>query len=581
MTRTRNAKRQSVRVAGVCVVALLTAAASTSVARGNGSDDLAKAPNAAQPELLGTKSLTHKPSSSAGAARTAALADAVAQAACSAVSIAPGSSPAGGYLPLSLFGIPPIAGVTDDSVTSFNVPAYSYDAHTYTQVQVSSNGYVQAGASSTNSLNNQNFPNPDDPDSTLAALWTDLNPAVAGAVRIGTLTDGTDTWTVVDWEGVSEFSQPARTHSFQIWIGINSDTNPGEDISYAYGAQGGNGDGGFLTVGAENMDGTSGGVTYYNGTGTLPSNGTQLRIVSSGAPFASFDATPTSGPAPLHVEFDATTSTDDGTISSYDWDFGDTGTGTGVTTSHDYAAGVHTARLTVTDDGGRTCSTTQSIEVTSPFSVNDVSVNEAAGTATFAVTRAGGPAASVDVSATAGSANTPADFTAVPATLNFGPGETTQTYTVTIKQDLLDEINENYTVQLSNPVNGSLGDSTGLGTIVDDDAAAKISVNDANIVEGNAGTKNLKFKVWLNHASGKSVKVTLHTADGSARAPSDYASKTVTLTFTPGQTAKNPTVAIRGDTIREPNETFFVLLNNPVNSTIADPNASGGIINDD
>jgi hypothetical protein len=61
------------------------------------------------------------------------------------VSIAPGSSPAGGYLPLRLFGIPPVGGVTDDSITNFNVPAFTYAGETYTRVGFSSNGYVVVG----------------------------------------------------------------------------------------------------------------------------------------------------------------------------------------------------------------------------------------------------------------------------------------------------------------------------------------------------------------------------------------------------------------------------------------------------
>ena len=56
---------------------------------------------------------------------------------------------------------------------------------------------------------------------------------------------------------------------------------PGEDISYAYGANTGNGDGGFATVGAENKFGNRGDNTYFNGTGTLPANGTQLRVTST------------------------------------------------------------------------------------------------------------------------------------------------------------------------------------------------------------------------------------------------------------------------------------------------------------
>lgn len=198
------------------------------------------------------------------------------------VTIAPGSSPAGGYLPLSGFGVPPVAGVGDDTITNFITPAYTFAGETYTQIGFASNGYAVVGPTTAadNSIANQNFPNLAPPNNVLAPFWTDLNPAAAGALRIATLTDGSDTWIVLDWEAVREFST-ANSNSFQIWIGINGDANPAEDISYAYGTIQGNGDGGFLTVGAENKNGTRGQNYYYNGTGTLPANGTQLRVTTT------------------------------------------------------------------------------------------------------------------------------------------------------------------------------------------------------------------------------------------------------------------------------------------------------------
>ena len=199
------------------------------------------------------------------------------------VSVAPGSSPGGGYLPLSLFGVPPIGGVGDDTITNFNVPAFLYGGEANSVIGVSSNGYlvIGGGSGADNSINNQNFPSAVRPNNVLAPFWTDLNPGAAGAMRIATLTDGVDTWIVVDWDAVREFSAP-RLASFQVWIGINSDANPAQDISYAYGTIMGNGDGGFLSVGAENRFGNRGSTVYFNGTGTLPSNGTQL--VVSGTP---------------------------------------------------------------------------------------------------------------------------------------------------------------------------------------------------------------------------------------------------------------------------------------------------------
>ena len=69
------------------------------------------------------------------------------------------------------------------------------------------------------------------------------------------------------------------------------------------------------------------------------------------------------GIAPLLVEFDGSTSSDDGQIVSYAWDFGDGTTGTGDTFKHTYDAGTYTATLTVTDDEGATGTATLSITV--------------------------------------------------------------------------------------------------------------------------------------------------------------------------------------------------------------------------
>jgi len=79
------------------------------------------------------------------------------------------------------------------------------------------------------------------------------------------------------------------------------------------------------------------------------------------APTASF----TSNATALKVDVDGSASTDpDGTIASYDWDFGDTKTGTGKTTSHTYdQAGTYTVTLKVTDDKGATNSTTKTVTV--------------------------------------------------------------------------------------------------------------------------------------------------------------------------------------------------------------------------
>jgi subtilisin family serine protease len=193
-----------------------------------------------------------------------------------------GTSPAG-YLPLSLFGIAPIGGVGDETITNFNVPAFTYAGKSWTRLGIVSNGYVVVGGGTSADVNyvNQSLPNALRPNNVLAPFWSDLNPAAgSGAVRIGTLTDGVSTWLIVDFENVREYST-TRTASFQVWMRVGAV----EDITFTYGTIQGNGDGGFLTVGAENEFGNSGQNYYVDGVGTLPAAGTELRVTSvPGAP---------------------------------------------------------------------------------------------------------------------------------------------------------------------------------------------------------------------------------------------------------------------------------------------------------
>ena len=198
------------------------------------------------------------------------------------VSIGPGPTPAG-YLPLSQFGIAPISGVGDETITNYTVPAFTYAGETYASIGIVSNGYAVVGGGTSADIQyiNQSLPNPTPPNNVLASFWTDLDPGKAGAMRIAILTDGVNDWIVLEWEGVREYGSAANLHSFQIWVGVSANTPAGQDISFAYGPNKGNGDLGFATVGAENKFGNRGANYYVDGTGTLPVNGTQLRVTAT------------------------------------------------------------------------------------------------------------------------------------------------------------------------------------------------------------------------------------------------------------------------------------------------------------
>ena len=108
------------------------------------------------------------------------------------------------------------------------------------------------------------------------------------------------------------------------------------------------------------------------------------------------------------------------------------------------------------------------------------------------------------------------------------------------------------------------------------------SIADVSVTEGNTGLTNALFPVTLTAVSAVPVTVDFTTAPGTATAPSDYTITAGTLTFAPGQTTRNVTVPVVGDTNVEPDETFFVNLSNlSGGGTIGDAQGQATIINDD
>ena len=180
-----------------------------------------------------------------------------------------------------------------------------------------------------------------------------------------------------------------------------------------------------------------------------------------------------------------------------------------------------------------------------------------------------------------GGAHQPEDYTSTTGTVTFEPGETTQRIDVPVVGDTRREGNETVSLTLSNPGNATLGIANALGTIIDDDAQPAVSIADASVAEGDSGTAELKLVATLSAPSGLPVSVGYATADGTATAPVDYTATTGTLDFAPGDTSKTITIAVKGDTLDEPDETLAVHLSNAVEATIARADAVGTITDDD
>jgi len=123
-------------------------------------------------------------------------------------------------------------------------------------------------------------------------------------------------------------------------------------------------------------------------------------------------------------------------------------------------------------------STTNFTTDTASVSIDDVAVTEGDSgtvTAVFTVTlsAASGSPVSLQVDTANGTATAGEDYTAISGgTLNIPAGNPSGTISVTVKGDIVGEWpSENFTVNLSAPVNCTIADGQGTGTITDDDLA--------------------------------------------------------------------------------------------------------------
>ncbi len=220
------------------------------------------------------------------------------------------------------------------------------------------------------------------------------------------------------------------------------------------------------------------------------------------------------------------------------------------------------------------------------LSVSDVTVTEGTGsTAVVAVfmvslSEASGLPVKVAYATASGTAGS-GDYLSKKGTLLFAAGQINKTISISVVGDKFDELDETFFMNLSGPLNATIADNQGECTIIDNDAAPTLTIDNKTVTEGTGRTVNAVFKVRLSAVSGLPVTVDYATEDNSAGASSDYTSVSNSLTFAPGQTSKTITVPVTGDALDELNETFVLNLTSPTNATIAVGQGLGTITDND
>jgi urease beta subunit len=171
----------------------------------------------------------------------------------------------------------------------------------------------------------------------------------------------------------------------------------------------------------------------------------------------------------------------------------------------------------------------------------------------------------VDFATADGTATAGVDYAATSGTLTFAPGETIKQVAVAVAGDGTFEVDETFTLTLSNAVGAPIGQPTGTGTIQNDDVPLDgLAVNNVYAPEFSLnafGPTYAMFVVTLGGTHATPVTVSYTTQNGTAGA-ADFTAGSGTVTFAPGETKKTIRVNVADDNLVEGLETFSVVLSN-------------------
>lgn len=198
----------------------------------------------------------------------------------------------------------------------------------------------------------------------------------------------------------------------------------------------------------------------------------------------------------------------------------------------------------------------------------------AAGPVSFNVT-------SSDVDATAG-----VDYLAVNSTNVVIPaGQLSANIPVRIFGDTVPEPDEVFLLTVSGATGASVGQGRLEFVIRSDEgpqAAPRVTLADASVVEGNAGSTPMRFDLNFDKPVPTATTLTFTMTAGSATAGVDYqAPESLTLAVPAGARSASFVVPVLGDALAEPTETFSVSFTGPSTLIYDRSTATGSILDND
>lgn len=163
------------------------------------------------------------------------------------------------------------------------------------------------------------------------------------------------------------------------------------------------------------------------------------------------------------------------------------------------------------------------------LSINDVTVSEGDGYATFTVTLSAvsSQAVSVTYNTQSGSANSNDYYVQTNQTFTIPANTLTKSLNIQLKEDSIEESDEYFDVVFTNPTNATIADGTGRATIKDNDGVLILSLTSCpnEVVEPASGSVTVSVEYSLNRPNSYSGSVWFNFNNrGSGTTASAYSS---------------------------------------------------------
>ncbi|HSE71600.1 MAG TPA: Calx-beta domain-containing protein, partial [Nocardioidaceae bacterium] len=174
-----------------------------------------------------------------------------------------------------------------------------------------------------------------------------------------------------------------------------------------------------------------------------------------------------------------------------------------------------------------------------------------------------------------GTAESPQDYEGESGSRTIEAGDDEVRIRIDTERDSRDEVDEKFYVNITDVENASVREDRATVTIRDADGP-KVSVDDVSVTEGGDAV----FTVTLSEKSVQPVEMRWETDRGTA-SRDDFSADRGRLVVPAGDLSRQITVKTVDDKDVEPDETFFVRLDELDNATFSDDTGKATIVDDD